>query len=112
VRDEQLLREWIRLVIERNREKRHKPGGPRTDAGALRQLNPDAFKTKVRTAVRSKGGDVKSAARAVGVAPRTLYGYLDDEPALQQVKTKSEIETASESGRDETPEEERKFGGG
>lgn len=89
---EDVLREWIEeVLLAERRHKRRKPGGPRTDAGALRQLNPDAFRTRVRAAVR-KGTSMTAAAKSIGVAKRTLYHYLDDEPGLENVKTPSEHE--------------------
>jgi hypothetical protein len=89
-----LIREYVSSLISerrRKRQKRHKPGGPRTDAGALRQLQPEKFTDMVRSAVVNADGDVATAADDVGVAPRTLYHYLDDEPRLRNVKTVSEL---------------------
>lgn len=94
--DAELLKEFIELVLERRHSKgkgsRHKkPGGPRTTAGAIRQINPDKFKTQVRAAVKAAGGDVESAAKEVGVAKRTMYHYLEDEPGLGNVKTTADL---------------------
>jgi hypothetical protein len=83
------LREYLREVLLSERGKKT-PGGPRTDAGALRQLNPSKFKGEVRAAVDASKGSVPKAAKAVGVATRTMYYYLDDEPGLSDVKTAEE----------------------
>jgi hypothetical protein len=85
--NDDLLKEWIALVLE---ERRRKPGGPRTDIGALRQLHPIAFTNKVKADVKSNGGDVEAAAKKLGVAKRTLYHYLDDDSELNSVKTGGE----------------------
>lgn len=73
-------------------EKGTHPGGPRTDVGALRQLEPTSFVMKVKAAMSDHGGDVHKAAAALDVAPRTLYYYLDDESALNSVETTSDKE--------------------
>jgi hypothetical protein len=83
------LRGYLREVLLSERGKKT-PGGPRTDAGALRQLNPSKFKGEIRAAVDAAKGSVPKAAKAVGVAPRTMYYYLDDEPGLSDVKTAEE----------------------
>lgn len=83
-----LLREMVREVLAekktkgRRRARKKKTGGPRSDIGALRQLEPNAFRTKVRTALEDNEGDVHRAAKDLDVAPRTLYGYIADEPKL------------------------------
>jgi hypothetical protein len=95
-----LLREFVNLTLVTERGRKHsrgkgkrkkKPGGPRTDVGAMRQLQPDKFRTLVRAKVKSHDGDVGSAAHDLGVAKRTLYHYLDDEPGLSNVKTTAEL---------------------
>lgn len=87
---ESYIRELFLLERRRNKKKRNrKPGGPRSDIGALRQLNTDAFATKVKGAVNAAGGDVPTAASKLDVAPRTLYGYLED-PSLDSVVTTSD----------------------
>ncbi len=81
-----LIVEFVREVLaERKRSK--KPGGPRTDMGAIRQLNPGEFSVRVKGAVDSAEGDVDKAADNLEVAPRTLYHYLDTEPSLKNVQT-------------------------
>lgn len=85
-----LLREYIGLVLERDDDK--KPGGPRTDAGALRQLKPDVFASNVKSMMKANKGDAEATAKQLDVAKRTLYYYLEDEPSLRKVKTSSEIE--------------------
>ena len=93
-----LIVEFVREVLaERKRSK--KPGGPRTDMGAIRQLNPGEFSVRVKGAVDSAEGDVERAADNLEVAPRTLYHYLDTEPALKNVQT------AEDRG-----DEEKKYG--
>lgn len=88
------LRSLVSLTVESLlRERRgRKPGGPRTDMGALRQLDPGAFSARVSSAMASARGDVDDAAGELEVAPRTLYHYLDTEPSLSGVETSSERE--------------------
>lgn len=94
---EELLRSFLSLVLaegKRKKKHKHKPGGPRTDVGAMRQLNHDAFIVKVRDTMSHEKGDVAKAAKRLGVSKRTMYHYLDDEAKLDSVKTSSEIEAA------------------
>ena len=79
------------IIAERRRKKRRKPGGPRTDMGALRQLHPNEFNLKIRSAVNSEDGDVAQAADNLDVSTRTLYHYLEDEPALSNVVTTADM---------------------
>lgn len=79
------MREYISALLAERSGK--KPGGPRTDVGALRQLNPEKFSVAVKGAVKGAEGDVDSAAEKLGVAPRTLYHYLETEPSLGGVET-------------------------
>lgn len=74
------------LLDEKKSKSKTKPGGGLTDAGAQRRINKSAFMSMVRNAINSQDGDVEDAAKSVGVATRTLYGYLEDEPKLQKVK--------------------------
>lgn len=98
---ETYIRELVISERRRNRNKhRHKPGGPRSDIGALRQLNTDAFATKVKGAVNAAGGDVPVAAQKLDVAPRTLYGYLEDS-SLESVVT------TSDKTDDDTPKKKK-----
>lgn len=93
-----LLVEYVRAVLAE--KKRHKkPGGPRTDLGAVKQLNPGEFAVRVKGAVDSADGEVDKAADNLGVATRTLYHYLDTEPQLAPVKTSSEREDAERKGK-------------
>jgi hypothetical protein len=88
---ESYIRELFLFERRRNKKKRNrKPGGPRSDIGALRQLNTDAFATKVKGAVKAAAGDVHAAANKLDVAPRTLYGYLEDS-SLESVVTTSDM---------------------
>ncbi len=88
--DVELLREYlteVALVLEKRgkrKRKKKKPGGPRTDVGALKQLQPDTFKVKVKAVIADKDGDIESSARTLGVAKRTLYHYIEDDPALDK----------------------------
>jgi hypothetical protein len=93
-----LIVEFVREVLAEKAKRRKKPGGPRTDLGAVKQLNPGEFSVRVKGAVDSAEGDVEKAADNLGVATRTLYHYLDTEPALSPVKTASEREDAEEKG--------------
>jgi hypothetical protein len=96
-----LIVEFVREVLAERSGKRSKkkPGGPRTDMGAIRQLNPGEFSVRVKGAVDSAGGDVEKAAKNLDVATRTLYHYLDTEPGLGNVETSSEREDAEEKGK-------------
>lgn len=87
-----LIKEIVAKKVLAERGKSTHPGGPRTDIGALRQLEPNAFVLKVKAAMSSHDGDVDAAAKSLGVATRTLYHYLDDESALNDVETSSEVD--------------------
>ena len=89
-----LLRQYIRSIIleRRHRHKRKQPGGPRTNLGALHQLNPDSFRAKISSAMSSAEGNVEDAADDLDVASRTLYHYLETEPSLDSIQTTQEIE--------------------
>lgn len=104
-----LLEAFVREVLSerggrKRRGRRKKPGGPRTDIGALRQLNPDKFRVKVKAAMNTKVGDVSAAAKELDVSQRTLYHYLDDDTALHRVKTSSEREDAEEKNAEREKE--------
>lgn len=87
----------LQLQLEkRKRARRKKPGGPRTDMGAWRQLNPEKFRNVVRSTMNSEQGNVSDAAGDLGVSTRTLYHYLEDEPLLRSVKTSTEREHEEE----------------
>ena len=103
-----LIVEFVREVLaERSGKRRKKPGGPRTDMGALRQLNPGEFSVRVKGAVDSAEGDVDKAADALDVASRTLYHYLETEPGLGNVETASEREDAEKRGKLRPGQKER-----
>jgi hypothetical protein len=86
------LRSMIREAVLNEKH----PGGPRTDVGALRQLEPNSFVMKVKSVMDDHGGDVHKAAEDLDVAPRTLYYYLDDESALNGVETTEDKEDKEE----------------
>jgi len=88
----QLIHEAVLAEKRHGRRKgrKRKPGGPRTDTGALRQLEPNAFIQQVKTAMDDYEGNVTKAARKLGVSRRTMYHYLSDERALTGVETSSE----------------------
>jgi hypothetical protein len=86
-----LIVEFVREVLAEKRRNR-KPGGPRTDLGAVKQLNPGEFSVRVKGAIDSADGDVDKAADNLDVATRTLYHYLETEPDLASVKTSEERE--------------------
>ena len=90
-----LLRQYVRSVLL-ERRKGKKPGGPRTDLGAIRQINPGSFYVKVAGAVKSAEGDVEDASKELDVAPRTLYHYLETDPALGDIKTTEDREEKDE----------------
>lgn len=103
-----LIVEFVREVLaERSGKRSRKPGGPRTDMGAIRQLNPGEFAVRVKGAVDSAEGDVDKAADNLEVAPRTLYHYLETEPSLGNVQTASEREDAEEKGKLRPGQKER-----
>lgn len=103
-----LILEFVREVLaERSGKRQRKPGGPRTDMGAIRQLNPGEFSVRVKGAVDSAEGDVHKAADSLDVAPRTLYHYLETEPGLGNVQTSSEREDAEEKGKLRPGQKER-----
>lgn len=95
-----LLREVIQgIILSEKRGGKRTPGGPRTDIGALRQLEPSTFVTQVKSAVKDHDGDADQAARELGVAKRTLYHYLNDEPALGSVETSGELDDDDDDDR-------------
>ena len=65
---------------------RHRPKRPRhlSRLGALRFLQPEAWASEVREAMRASGGQVRAAALALEVHERTLYRWLDD-PRLRGI---------------------------
>ena len=93
------LRAYVRGVLLSERKK---PGGGITKMGAQKVLNPGQFAVQVKGAVDSAKGDVDKAADDLDVSTRTLYHYLDTEPALAAVKTADDRESERNS------EEERK----
>lgn len=93
-----LLRQYIRsIILERGHGK--KPGGPRTNLGALHQLNPDSFRAKISSAMSSAEGNVEDAADDLDVASRTLYHYLETEPSLDSIQTTKDIEDDDDKKR-------------
>lgn len=50
---------------------------------ALRIAKPDEFARKVRAALE-RGGSVPAAAKALGVATRTLHRWISEAPALAE----------------------------
>ena len=89
--DTRALRQYIRAILTEKKRTSKKPGGPRTDMGAIRQLNPGEFSVRVKGAIDSAGGEVDKAADNLDVAPRTLYHYLETEPSLDNVKTTEDL---------------------
>lgn len=82
------------LLAERKKHRKKKrkvPGGPRTDAGAMKHLHPEKFATQARAAMTGAEGDVAVAARKMGVSKRTMYHYLQTTPTLRNVKTAAEM---------------------
>ncbi len=99
-----LLKQFIKEALLNEKERKKKsgkttPGGGLTDAGARRRVDRSAFMSSARNALNSQDGDVEKAAATMGVAPRTFYYYLEDEPKLQQHKdhVDSEVEKAEEN---------------
>jgi len=92
-----LLRESIReftteIIAERRRARKKKPGGGLTDSGAKRHLDPEGWRADVKNALLRNGGDVHKTADSLGIAVRTLYKFMEDEPILQRAKDKAEGE--------------------
>jgi transcriptional regulator of acetoin/glycerol metabolism len=50
---------------------------------ALRETDRLAFRTRLATALAAASGDVRVAARDLGVHYTTLYRWLQDEPDLK-----------------------------
>ena len=94
-----LLRLYIRSLLSERRSNK-KPGGPRTDLGAIRQIDPGSFYVKVAGAVKNNEGDVEDAADDLDVSTRTLYHYLETEPDLEHIKTTQDREEAEEKARE------------
>ena len=93
---EDIIRESVRsilrdIIVEKKRRGK-KPGGGLTRWGAERKIRKNVFRGKVGDAISVASGDVDSAAKRLGVAPRTLYGYIQDEPSLQKKKEDFEEE--------------------
>jgi len=105
-----LLREYVKeaLILEEKPTKKKTPGGPRTDLGAVKQLNPGKFTNTVRQAVHTAHGDVSNAAQKLGVATRTMYHYLENEPNLGSVKTEKDLEPESSEGEETSDEKSKK----
>lgn len=91
----------MRLTLQERRYRRKKPGGPRTDLGALRQLEPLKAAAQVRAAMDNKEGEVANAAQYLDIAPSTLYNYLDNDPELKNIETSSEREEKEKSEEDD-----------
>ena len=94
-----LLRESIReiaaeIIAERRKSRKKKPGGGLTDSGAKRHLDPEGWKADVKNELLKNGGDVHKTADSLGVAVRTLYKFMEDEPVLQRAKDKAAAENS------------------
>ena len=85
-----LIAELVRECILAEKKKR-KPGGPLTDMGAYKKINPDKFRSLVQTAMQATDGEVDDAADKIDVSTRSMYNYLKD-PGLKKIKTAAEKE--------------------
>jgi DNA-binding NtrC family response regulator len=105
---ERLLKTAIKNIIleilTERRKKRKKPGGGLTNWGAKRRVQKLAFTGAVKGALDATSGDVKDAADRLDISPRTLYGYLEDEPSLQRAKERA-------AGDDDEDEKDSSFRG-
>lgn len=93
--DLQLLETLIRDIITESLTERKKPGGPLTDYGALRKLNKKKADAEGRKALKSAEGDIHDAAKAVGVADRTFYHYMEKDPGLEKAQKEAEKQASS-----------------
>lgn len=93
--DLQLLETLIRDIVAESLTERKKPGGPLTDYGALRKLNKKKADAEGRKALKSAKGDVHDAAKAVGVADRTFYNYMEKDPGLEKAQKEAEKQASS-----------------
>lgn len=110
-RDLHLLETLIRDIISESLTERRKPGGPLTDYGALRKLNKKKADAEGRKALKSAGGDIHDAAKAVGVADRTFYHYIETDPKLEKAQKEAEKQASSgttESGDAKKPAERKR----
>lgn len=107
--DVQLLKMIIRDMIVESLTERKKPGGPLTDYGALRKLNKKKADAEGRKALKSAGGDIHDAAKAVGVADRTFYHYIETDPKLEKAQKEAEKQASSGAlGSDNAKKSEKK----
>lgn len=86
-----LLRKIIKQMIKEsyvNEDK--KPGGGLTKIGALLVVDPSAAKAQIRNALLDTDGEVNPAADKIGVASRTLHGYIADDEDLETVKDRAQ----------------------
>lgn len=86
------LRQYIRLALQERSNRRKKPGGPRTDMGALQQLEPLKFAAQVRATMNNKEGDVGETAKTLDVSPSLIYHWLDSDTNIKDVETSTERE--------------------
>lgn len=92
-----LLKQLIKEMIENIRSEAKQsgkttPGGGLTRAGAQRKIDKTQFMANARNAISGNDGDIEKAADQMGVAPRTFYYYLENEPKLQKVKDHIDVE--------------------
>ena len=71
--------------MSRNRAKERTKGGPITELGAMRMLDPEGFAKRVRAAMVAEGGSIGPAAERLGVSRSRLSEYLRD-PVFSSVK--------------------------
>jgi len=101
--EEQLLREAIRLLLEKGKGK---PGGGLTDLGAQKRLSRLKWSSQISAAIDAADGDIEKTADRLEVSPRTVYAALEDEPALQRKKDSAdsdEEEGNRKYGKDTKP---------
>jgi len=84
-----IIRQLVKESILREDET---PGGPITDLGAEKIVNPSDYMSDFRKALVASDGIVKKAARTLGIATRTAHYHIAQSPELQKVKIKARQE--------------------
>lgn len=53
-----------------------------TRLGALKVVDPDAFKSELRSALLANGGSVPDAAKSLGVGRVTMFRWLKEDDSI------------------------------
>ncbi len=81
-KNEELLRIAIRSIISESQS----PGGAITDLGATFVVDPKDGERQIRIALEKQKGNVRKAAKELGISTRQLYNRLSDTPGLEKLK--------------------------